>query len=113
MCLMPSRCAAYDPASSAGRSQNIRVLFSDLSFFRVQNASHPQGPFYEGNRSVLDILRLKTAQIFSERRGCEVCGLFLASVRSGSADLGESGRSAAVVIALDAATATSGRNFPS
>src|SRR5260370_27659514 len=40
--------------------------FFGLELFRVQNASHPQGPFYEGSRWVLDILQPRTTQIFSE-----------------------------------------------
>ena len=38
-----------------------------MSWRRVQTASHPTGRFYEGNRSVLDILQRKMAQIFSKR----------------------------------------------
>ena len=36
--------------------------------------------FPEGTRSVLDVLQLKTPQIFGERGGCEVCGRFGAAV---------------------------------
>src|SRR5712692_7786379 len=50
--------------------------FFGFELFPCPKRFTPQGPFYEGSRWVLDILLPKTPQIFSERGGCEVRGVF-------------------------------------
>src|SRR5712692_5099374 len=57
--------------------------FFGFELFPCPKRFTPQGPFYEGSRWVLDILLPKTTQIFRERGGCEVRGLFWHQLRAG------------------------------
>src|SRR5712692_7190553 len=75
--------------STKQRGTLTEYLSTFLGFepFPCPNGFAPAGRFYEGNRSVLDILQPKTTQIFSKREGCEVRGLFWHQFQSASATL--------------------------